>query len=125
MDTRLFKSVIDADNAAVCICDLNHIVVYMNKAAVNKYHVDITGKSIFDCHNPKSKETIIKVVDYFKADVSHNSVHTFYNAKENRDIYMIALRDDEDNLIGYYEKHCYRDIDNTGFYEGIDYGNKD
>ena len=125
MDTRLFKSVIDADNTAVCICDLNHIVVYMNKAAANKYHVDITGKSIFDCHNPKSKEIIIKVVDYFKSDVNHNSVHTFYNAKENRDVYMIALRDDEDNLIGYYEKHCYRDIDNTGFYEGIDYGNKD
>ena len=29
---------------------------------------------------------------------------------------MIALRDEQENLIGYYEKHEYRDRDMTSFY---------
>lgn len=30
---------------------------------------------------------------------------------------MIALRDEDDNLIGYYEKHEYRNIDKTPLYD--------
>lgn len=29
---------------------------------------------------------------------------------------MVALRDDEKNLIGYYEKHEYRNRDMSDFY---------
>lgn len=34
-------------------------------------------------------------------------VYTFHNEKQNKDVYMVALRD-ESKLIGYYEKHEYR-----------------
>ena len=40
-----FKSVIDADNAPVVICNTEHKIVYMNPAAVKNYHTDLTGKS--------------------------------------------------------------------------------
>ena len=30
---------------------------------------------------------------------------------------MIALRDDEGNLIGYYEKHEYRNAETAKFYQ--------
>ena len=32
-----FKSIIDQDREAVVICDLNHIIIYMNPAAVVDY----------------------------------------------------------------------------------------
>ena len=32
---------------------------------------------------------------------------TFYNEKQNKDVYMVALRENG-KLIGYYEKHEYR-----------------
>lgn len=35
-------------------------------------------------------------------------IYTFYNEKQNKDVYMIALRDETNKLIGYYEKHEYR-----------------
>jgi hypothetical protein len=44
-------------------------------------------------------------------------VHTFRNEKENKDVYMIALRDDEGELIGYYEKHEYRNIETMKLYD--------
>ena len=44
-------------------------------------------------------------------------MYTFRNEKENKDVYMIALRDDEGELIGYYEKHEYRNIETMKLYD--------
>ena len=106
--SKFFKSVIVSDETAVVICDLEHTVVYMNPAAIKRYKTDLTGKSIFGCHNDDSNEKIKRVVEWFKADKNHNKVYTFRNDKEVKDVYKIALRDDSGELIGYFEKHVYR-----------------
>ena len=80
----LFKSLIDQDQAAVVICDLDSVIVYMNPAAVGRYHQDLTGRSLKACHN---------------------------------DVYMVALRDDDRKLIGYYEKHEYRNRETVKPYQ--------
>ena len=103
-----FKSVLEQDAAPVVICDLQHTIVYMNPAAKVRYKKDLTGESLADCHNADSNEKIRRVLEWFKADKTHNKVYTFRNDKENKDVYMIALRDDSGTLIGYYEKHEYR-----------------
>ncbi len=117
MDISVFlKSVLDADTAPVVICNTEHTVVYMNQSAMERYHTDLTGKSIRLCHNAQSNEKIDCVVEWFKASVQNNCVHTYYNEKENKDVYMIALRNKEGELIGYYEKHEYRNADTSGLY---------
>ena len=69
-----------------------------------------------DCHNPESREKIQQVVDWFKADENHNIVYTFHNEKQNKDVYMVALRY-EGELIGYYEKHEYRNRETMNLYD--------
>ena len=103
-----FKSVIDSDAAPVVICDSEHTVVYMNPAAISRYRADITGKSIKSCHNAESGAKINRVVAWFKQSKDNNIVYTSHNDEENKDIYMVALRDDTGALIGYYEKHEYK-----------------
>ena len=114
-----FKSVLEQDRAAIVICDLRHDIIYMNPAAVKRYekHGDLLGKSLFDCHNERSNEAIKRVVEWFSEDKSHNIVYTFRNEKENKDVYMVALRDDNGELIGYYEKHEYRDRETMKMYD--------
>jgi len=116
-----FKSIVDQDDAPIVVCDTMHIVVYMNPAAIEHYNerggAGIIGLHIFDCHSGKSNEIIRKVVDWFAASKDNNKVHTFYNNLQNKDVYMVALRDDEGELIGYYEKHESRNRDQSGFYE--------
>lgn len=118
---EIFKSVLNADRAAVVICDLDHTIIYMNPTAVSHYEkwggASLLSKSLLACHNEKSSEMIKKVVDWFRADVSHNLVYTFHNEKENKDVYMVALRDDSGNLIGYYEKHEYRNPETMKMYD--------
>ena len=110
--TAFFKSVIDSDIAPVVICDNNHTIIYMNPTAIEKYAKrggkDLVGKSLLDCHNSESNEKILRIVKWFGEDKNNNRIFTFHNDKENRDVYMIALRDENGDLIGYYEKHEYR-----------------
>ncbi len=118
---EIYKSVLEADRAAVVICDLEHTIIYMNPVAIERYAKwggkDLMGKSLLNCHNEKSREMIQKVVEWFKASKDNNIVYTFFNQKENKDVYMVALRNEEGNLIGYYEKHEYRNRETMKMYD--------
>lgn len=118
--TKFFKSVIEQDLCAVVICNLEHEIIYMNPAAIARYvkwgGAGLLGKSLLDCHNAKSVEMIHKVVDWFLESKEHNRIYTSRNEKENKDVYMIALRDGDGTLIGYYEKHEYRDVETAKLY---------
>jgi len=118
---EIFKSVLEADRAAIVLCNLEHEIIYMNPVAMERYGKwggkALLGKSLLDCHNEKSRELIGKVVDWFKVSKDHNIVYTFYNQKENKDVYMVALRNDAGELIGYYEKHEYRNKETMKMYD--------
>lgn len=109
MINMLLKSIVDSDDMPVVICDLEHTIVYMNIAAVKRYSkrggAELIGKSLMNCHNEKSNQLINDVVKWFEKSTDNNKVFTYRNEKENKDVYMIALRDDSKRLIGYYEKH--------------------
>ena len=116
-----FKSIIDADDAQIVVCDTRHTIIYMNPAAVAVYSKRggdrLVGRSIFDCHNERSVELIKRVADWFSQSAKNNRGRTFYSEKQNKDVYMIALRDDSGALVGYYEKHEFRAKDDTPFYD--------
>ena len=117
----VYKSVLESDRAAVVICDLEHTIIYMNPAAIQRYEKwggkALLGKSLLDCHNEKSRELIHKVLDWFCESKDNNLVYTSYNQKENKDVYMVALRNGDGELIAYYEKHEYRDKESMKMYD--------
>lgn len=114
-----YRSIIDQDRSAVVICNLKHEIIYMNPSAIESYEKSsgdkLIGKSILECHNEKSVEKIQEVVEWFSADESHNMVYPFYDEKQKKDVYMVALRE-KGKLIGYYEKHEYRDRETMKLY---------
>ena len=122
MDLNTFyKSVLEADEQQIVLCDLEHTIIYMNPAAIKRYSKsggkNLIGKSLLDCHNEKSGILINNVISWFKESIDHNKIYTFYNTKENKDVYMIALRNDNGELIGYYEKHEIRNRETSKMYD--------
>ena len=121
MLNQMIKSVLEQDRASVVLCDLNHVIVYMNPAAIRRYEkrggAALLGKSLLNCHNEKSNQIIEKVVAWFNENQDNNMIYTYHNEKENKDVYMVALRDEDKNLIGYYEKHEYRDAETAAVYD--------
>ena len=99
-DTALYpylKSIIDTDRSAVVVCNLQHEIIYMNPAAAERYKkrggAELLGKSLLNCHNSVSRERIEQVLSWFRESDTHNIIYTFHNEKENKDVYMVALRD--------------------------------
>lgn len=115
-----FQSIVDQDRCSVVICNPAHEILYMNPAAVRSYEKwggdQLIGKSLLNCHNAESGEWIRRVVDWFASDESHNIVYTSRNEKQNKDVYMVALRENG-RLIGYYEKHEYRNSETMKRYD--------
>lgn len=120
MYETFYKSIIDQDRSSVVICNLQHEIIYMNPAAIKNYAKwggdKLVGHSLLNCHNTESRQRIEQVLEWFTSSPEHNLVYTFYNEKQNKDVYMVALRD-EDKLIGYYEKHEYRDRETMKQYD--------
>lgn len=114
-----FKSIVEQDRSAVVICNFRHEIIYMNKSARERYkkHGELVGKSIFDCHNAESNEKIREVVEWFAKSPDNNLVFTYHNGRENKDVYMVALRGENGELIGYYEKHEFRNPETMKLYD--------
>ena len=119
--SKYFKSIVEQDRCAVVICNTKHEIIYMNPAAIARYGKSggekLIGSSLLNCHNEKSNEMIKKTVEWFKKSTDNNIVYTYRNEKENKDVYMVALRDDDCTLIGYYEKHEYRNLETMKLYD--------
>ena len=117
---QYFKSIIDEDQCAVVICAINDIIIYMNPAAQERYNkrggASLLGKSLLDCHNDQSNKMIQKIKEWFQLSQTNNRIYISYNEKENKDVYMIALRNELGEVIGYYEKHEYRNRETEPFY---------
>lgn len=113
----LFKSILEQDTAPVVVCDMQSTIVYMNPAGIKHYHNDLTGKSVKSCHPAAANEKIDAVLDWFKKSKDHNIVYTYRNDEVNKDVYMVALRNDAGELIGYYEKHEFRNRETGKLYD--------
>lgn len=118
-----YKSIVDQDRSSIVICNLEHEIIYMNPAAINSYAKrggdKLIGRYLLECHGPESRDKINQVLEWFKKDESHNIVYTYHNDKQNKDVYMVALRD-QGQLIGYYEKHEYRNKETMKQYDLYD-----
>ena len=115
-----FESVLEQDRSPVVLCNLAHTILYMNPAAIARYAkqggAELVGKSLIDCHGPQGRARIEEVAAWFKESTEHNIIYTFRNEEEDKDVYMVALRDKAGELIGYYEKHEYRNRETAALY---------
>ena len=122
--TPFFKSVLEQDRAPVVLCDLEHTILYMNPTAVARYAsrggAKLIGGSLLDCHTEQTGRRIREILDWFAESPEHNMVYEFRNDEENKDVYTVALRGDDGTLIGYYEKHEYRNRETGRLYDLTD-----
>lgn len=121
MDIKLLKNFLDADLSPIVMCDMNYTVAYMNDSAAKCYNsyggYDLVGKSLLSIHNAECVFKITEVAHWFSMSSKNNIVRTFYNEKTDSDIYMIAIRDELGNLIGFSEKQEKRNKDDISFYQ--------
>jgi DUF438 domain-containing protein len=99
---ELLTAFLDSLNQPFVFVDTEHVIRYMNKPAVERYkgRPAEVGRSIFDCHNENSNRIIREV---FGA-LSEGEGERMIADNEEFRVYMRAVRDEDGNLIGYYER---------------------
>jgi DUF438 domain-containing protein len=87
----------------VVLVDTQHIIRYLNKAAVSHYRegASLLGTSIMDCHNETSCEMIREIF----AAMKDGEEERLITDDEKHRIYMRAVRGEQGGLIGYYERY--------------------
>lgn len=85
------------------VADLNHKVIYLNKAAESFYAGgrSLIGSSLLDCHNEQSCQQMIEILERMKQGLDEELIT---DNKKYR-IYMRAVRSETGTLIGYYERY--------------------
>ena len=103
LQNELYALFLDSLKDAFVFADNDHIIKYMNTAAVKRYKEgeDLLGRSIFSCHNEVSQKLIIDIHEKMKSGLEEELI----TDNERHRIYMRAVRDRDGNLLGYYERY--------------------
>lgn len=108
-----FKGVIETSKSPIVICDMDYRIVYINSEAeafFKRQNKNIkTGVSVRIYFNEETLSKIDMSVEWFKEDVNNNKVFSYHIDEGNQDVYIRAIRDDEKNLIGFFNYHEFRD----------------
>jgi len=106
LNTKTLSAILESLNVEIVFTDNDHIIRYMNAEARKHYYEkdgysDLIGKSLFDCHNPKSCEMIRALYKRLLQDEDVISI----SSQDNTRYSIIAVRDENRKLLGYYERN--------------------
>ncbi len=102
-NSQLMSYLLNSLKDPFLFADTEHIIRYMNKAAIAHYSKgeSLIGSSLLDCHNEKSQQMIIEIF----AAMQNGEEERLITDNEKHRVYMRAVRNENDQLIGYYERY--------------------
>ncbi len=104
MNEEIFQSILDAYVYEIVFVDRDHIVRYMNKAAIKRYAGRVVvGESLFNCHNENSRHKIEEFLR--RADAGEEEMFEALNKKTGEREFFVPVRDSSGKVIGYFERH--------------------
>ncbi|MBO4876630.1 MAG: hypothetical protein J5501_01335 [Ruminococcus sp.] len=108
------ERLIDTKPTPVVICDLDYRIVFMNSCAKQRRKLangeSLVGKSLHSFVDVETLTKIDMVVEWFKESKANNKVFS-QHTDTNTDIYIIAIRDEDGELIGFTDIFEERDPD--------------
>jgi PAS domain-containing protein len=105
VDQTTLLAILDSLPEPILVADTDHVTRYMNRAAAEFYEggTDLVGRSLLDCHNEQSQREMIEIL----AAMHGGEQERLITIKEDRRVFMRAVRDADGNLLGYYERYVW------------------
>lgn len=101
---ELLVHILDAYAYEIVFVDRQHIVQYMNKTAQQRYQGRLAiGQSLFNCHNENSRSKIEQFLQ--RAEAGEGEMFELFNHKTHEREFFVPVKDDDGNVIGYFERH--------------------
>ncbi len=102
-DGDLTAALLDSMKAPMLFADTDHMVRYLNRAAVEYYDrgEELLGTDLLECHNSQSQVLMKEIL----AAMQEGEEERLITDNSKHRIYMRAVRDREGRLLGYYERY--------------------
>lgn len=102
-EAELHVAILDSLKNPVLFADTDHIVRYMNNAAIAHYDDGeaLIGRSLMDCHNEESQAQMIEIMAAMRQGEEERRI----TDNDKYRIYMRAVRNGQGELLGYYERY--------------------
>ena len=103
LEPAVMAALLDSLVGPLMYVDTDHVIRYMNKAAIAHYRGGATllGSSVLDCHTEQQQAALLEIVEAMQSGEEERLTIE----DESRRIYMRAVRDGEGRLLGYYERY--------------------
>ena len=103
MNKQFYESLLNSLKDPILVADTQHIVQYMNKAAINHYEEgeSLIGSNLLLCHNQESQKMMIDILEEMQNGLDEKLI----TDNEKHRIFMRAVRDENGELIGYFERY--------------------
>jgi DUF438 domain-containing protein len=103
IEKSLMSAILDSLKNPILFADTDHMVRYMNAAALAHYEggASLIGSSVLDCHNSESQQKMIEILAAMQAGETERLI---VNDAEER-IFMRVVRDGDGCVLGYYERY--------------------
>lgn len=108
-----FRGIIDSEEGPIVICNLEYRIIYENPVAHYYYSKEapIQGKLLESLMDEERMSRVRMCVEWFKEDRKNNKVFAVHDEKNNMDMYILAIRNTEGELIGFYGRREDRNPD--------------
>lgn len=102
MDKTFLLSLLNSIKDPILFADTNHIVKYMNKAAIEHYSESekLLQSNLLECYNQESQKIMIEIL----AEMQNGLEEKLITDNDKHRIFMRAVRDDKGTLLGYFER---------------------
>jgi len=103
MEKSFFQSLLNSIKDPILVADTNHIVQYMNKAAIAHYSEGekLLKTNLLKCHNEESQKMMIEIL----AKMQNGLEEKLITDNEKYRIFMRAVIDEKGKLLGYFERY--------------------
>ena len=116
-----FKGLINSKKSPIVICDTDYKIIFMNTSALKEYEKyggkDMIGKHLTLFCSTETMSKVDMVIEWFKEDKANNRIFATHKKETNEDIYIIAIRDENESLIGFTSVYECRTPEKAEQYE--------
>jgi len=111
--TEFFKGIVDSEEGPIVICNLDYRIIYTNPAANSYYErvAPLTGRLLSSLMDEEMMSKVVMSVEWFKEGRKNNRVFALHDKKNNMDMYILSIRKENGELIGFYGRREDRNPD--------------
>ncbi len=103
MNKSLLDALLNSIKDPILFADTNHIVQYMNKAAIDHYEEGrmLLNSNLLNCHNEDSRKMMIEILYKMQNGLKEKLITN----NEKHRIFMRSVRNNNGELLGYFERY--------------------